>query len=86
MPHPIVVLVSRHALALTALFSWAVLAVSLGLQWGLDLVPRPMCIVQRYCRIALAITAARQSLLQWNPPEFAFWFGSLPRNNLNFSV
>ncbi len=97
MPHPIVVLVSRHALALTALFSWAVLAVSLGLQWGLDLVPCPMCIVQRYCLISLALTASlawilrrpfpayiaivaaglgaftagRQSLLQWNPPEFA---------------
>ena len=43
----LVVFVSRHALVLTALFSWAVLAVSLGLQWGLDLVPCPMCIVQR---------------------------------------
>lgn len=68
------------------------------MQWGLDLVPCPMCIVQRYCIMALAIlaslawiarkgtrplaymalffagfgafTAARQSFLQWNPPEF----------------
>ena len=92
----IVAFVSRHALALTAFFSWTVLAASLALQWSLDLVPCPMCIVQRYCLMGLAIvvsiawafrrafsvylamvfaalgafTAARQSLLQWNPPEF----------------
>ncbi len=85
-------------LPIVAVFSWLVLGASLAMQWGLDLVPCPMCIVQRYAIMALAVlatlawatrkgsrpltyaallfagfgafTAARQSLLQWNPPEF----------------
>ena len=89
-------IISHHfLLRCVALTAWFVLAVSLALQWSLNLVPCPMCIVQRYCTIGLAIftsaalfnkrwalytsllfaglgafTAARQSLLQWNPPEF----------------
>ena len=89
---------SARFLPIVAIFSWLVLGASLAMQWGLDLVPCPMCIVQRYCIMALAIlaslawatrkgtrpfayaalffagfgafTAARQSFLQWNPPEF----------------
>jgi hypothetical protein len=88
MPLPFVVFVSRHALVLTALFSWRYSRSPWACNgaWTSFLAPCASCSVQRYCRIALAITAARQSLLQWNPPEFAFRFGSLPRNNLNFSV
>lgn len=88
----------RTLTALVAGLAWTILFISLGMQWTLDLTPCPMCIVQRYCIMALAITtslalllpriqtwllavaflftglgaftAARQSLLQWNPPEF----------------
>lgn len=84
-----------HLLPAVAIAAWTVLAISLALQWSLGMVPCPMCIVQRYCIMALAIfttlalfhqrwsvfvaiafacmgafTAARQSFLQWNPPEF----------------
>ena len=86
----------RVLLPTVAMAAWLVLAVSLAMQWSLGLVPCPMCIVQRYCIMALAVfatvalckpkrwplygatafaamgafTAARQSFLQWNPPEF----------------
>lgn len=85
----------RFVLPAIALLAWLVLATSLAMQWSLGLVPCPMCIVQRYCIMGLAIfatlaafkqrwslypalaftalgafTAARQSFLQWNPPEF----------------
>lgn len=85
----------RVLLPITAIAAWLVLGASLALQWRFDLVPCPMCIVQRYCIIGLAVftslalfnnrwplytalgfsglgafTAARQSFLQWYPPEF----------------
>lgn len=78
------------------------MAFGMYLQYYLELEPCPMCIVQRYCLIAVgvfallgslkpstagwwksfawlavlfagfgAFTAARQSWLQWYPPEFA---------------
>ena len=78
------------------------MAFGMYLQHVVGLEPCPMCIVQRYCLIAVgvlallgslkpstagwwksfgglallfsafgAFTAARQSWLQWNPPEFA---------------
>lgn len=83
-------------IALTAL---ALLAFGLYLQHGVGLVPCPMCIVQRYALVGVAVvalvgwrcraprwqavlalvlalkaafgafTAARQSWLQWYPPE-----------------
>lgn len=89
----------RLVLALIATVSVALLAFGLYLQLVVGLEPCPMCIVQRYALILVALvagiaacfkgrgwiiggaigmgafaafgafTAARQSWLQWNPPE-----------------
>lgn len=92
----------RRTLALIFVACAAMMAFGMYLQYGVGLEPCPMCIVQRYCLIAVgvlallgslkpstagwwksfgglallfsafgAFTAARQSWLQWNPPEFA---------------
>jgi len=91
----------RRTLALISLVCLGMLAFGLYLQHVVGLEPCPMCIVQRYALIALAVlaglaslrggalwwrlwgvlallfagfgafTAARQSWLQWYPPEFA---------------
>ena len=92
----------RRTLALIFLACAGMMAFGLYLQYHLELEPCPMCIVQRYCIIAVgvfallgamkpstagwwksfawlavlfagfgAFTAARQSWLQWYPPEFA---------------
>ncbi|MNZ91657.1 Disulfide bond formation protein B [compost metagenome] len=91
----------RRVLALISATCVAMLAFGMYLQYGLGLEPCPMCIVQRYALIAVALftglaslragrgwwlgwgalsllsagfgafVAARQSWLQWNPPEFA---------------
>jgi len=91
----------RRVLALTALACVAMLAFGLYLQHVVGLEPCPMCIVQRYALVLVAIAAgvsasfrsrgahlagaalmvlfsgfgafvaARQSWLQWNPPEIA---------------
>ncbi len=91
----------RRTLALVSLACLAMLAFGMYLQHVVGLEPCPMCIVQRYCLIAVALftglacikaqtwwwktctavallfagfgafTAARQTWLQWNPPEFA---------------
>ena len=93
--------VPRRVLALVCAVCVAMLAFGLYLQHGVGLEPCPMCIVQRYALILVAIsaglaclrgqkgwintwtvlallasgfgafTAARQSWLQWYPPEFA---------------
>lgn len=90
----------RRVLALVSTACIAMLAFGLYLQYGTGLEPCPMCIVQRYALIALAVltglaalvgpamvragiiavamvasgfgafVAARQSWLQWYPPEF----------------
>lgn len=92
---------SRRVLLLTAATCVAMLAFGAYLQHGLGLEPCPMCIVQRYALLLVAITtgiaslregrgwqmgwsvagllaadfgaftAARQSWLQWYPPEVA---------------
>ena len=92
---------SRRVLALMAAACVAMLAFGAYLQHGLGLEPCPMCIVQRYALVLVAIatglaslrsakgwqmgwagaallaagfgafTAARQSWLQWYPPEIA---------------
>lgn len=89
----------RKVLGLVALACVAMLAFGLYLQHGVGLEPCPMCIVQRYAMILVAVlagigafvarpglrnglvlgagafavfgafTAARQSWLQWFPPE-----------------
>ncbi|MBN9371476.1 disulfide bond formation protein B [Hydrogenophaga sp. YM1] len=89
----------RRVLALIAAVSVALLAFGMYLQHVVGLEPCPMCIVQRYALILVAVlagvaaclrspvarasgvslmglfaafgafTAARQSWLQWNPPE-----------------
>ena len=89
----------RRLLALIAAASVAMLAFGMYLQLVVGLEPCPMCIVQRYALILVAVcaglaavfggrgarqigvglmglfaafgafTAARQSWLQWNPPE-----------------
>ena len=89
----------RRLLALTAGVCVALLAFGLYLQHGVGLEPCPMCIVQRYALVLVAIVAgvsalsarrnllitgasllvllsgfgafvaARQSFLQWYPPE-----------------
>jgi protein dithiol:quinone oxidoreductase len=89
----------RRILALVAAACVAMLAFGLYLQHVVGLEPCPMCIVQRYALVAVALvaglsamlngrvarqggialmglfavlgafTAARQSWLQWNPPE-----------------
>lgn len=89
----------RRVLGLVALACVAMLAFGLYLQHGVGLEPCPMCIVQRYAMILVAVlaglgaalgsprarsvtivlagmfaaggafTAARQSWLQWFPPE-----------------
>lgn len=89
----------RLVLALIAAVSVAMLAFGMYLQHVVGLEPCPMCIVQRYALILVAVlaglaalfghrvarnvgvgamglfaafgafTAARQSWLQWNPPE-----------------
>jgi disulfide bond formation protein DsbB len=89
----------RLVLALIAALSVALLAFGMYLQLVVGLEPCPMCIVQRYALILVALvagvaacfkgrawlyggaigmgvfaafgafTAARQSWLQWNPPE-----------------
>jgi disulfide bond formation protein DsbB len=89
----------RRALALISLACLAMLAFGLYLQLVVGLEPCPMCIVQRYALVLVAVwtglastsrgrllrgtgivlalvfavggayTAARQSLLQWHPPE-----------------
>ncbi len=94
LPHP-----PRRILALIAAACAAMLAFGLYLQHVVGLEPCPMCIVQRYALVAVALvaglsallkgrvarhsgvalmgllavfgafTAARQSWLQWNPPE-----------------
>ncbi|GAB2711904.1 disulfide bond formation protein B [Comamonas sediminis] len=92
----------RRTLALIFVACAAMMAFGMYLQHVVGLEPCPMCIVQRYCLIAVgvfallgslkpstagwwksfgglallfsafgAFTAARQSWLQWNPPEFA---------------
>ena len=91
----------RRALALVSAICVAMLAFGLYLQHVVGLDPCPMCIVQRYALVGVAITtglaslkpqtlwiklwsllalllagfgaftAARQSWLQWNQPEFA---------------
>jgi protein dithiol:quinone oxidoreductase len=91
----------RRVLALTALACVAMLAFGLYLQHVVGLEPCPMCIVQRYALVLVAIVAAvtamakskgllvtgslltlliagfgafvaaRQSFLQWYPPEEA---------------
>ena len=91
----------RRVLAFVALACVAMLAFGLYLQHVVGLEPCPMCIVQRYALILVAIAAAiasafkgrsahlvgsalavvfaaggafvaaRQSFLQWYPPEFA---------------
>jgi disulfide bond formation protein DsbB len=91
----------RRVLALVAVACVAMLAFGLYLQHGVGLEPCPMCIVQRYALILVAIVtgltafadkkglqmtgsfatlllagfgafvAARQSFLQWFPPEEA---------------
>jgi disulfide bond formation protein DsbB len=91
----------RRVLALIAVACVAMLAFGLYLQHVVGLEPCPMCIVQRYALILVAVaaavaaalkargahlagsalvllfsgfgafTAARQSWLQWHPPEFA---------------
>jgi len=91
----------RKILALVCAACVAMLAFGLYLQHVVGLEPCPMCIVQRYALIALAVfalvgalmqatggrktaavlgvlaagfgafVAARQSFLQWYPPEFA---------------
>ncbi|MGJ7544180.1 disulfide bond formation protein B [Variovorax sp. LT1R16] len=90
----------RRALALICLACVAMLAFGMYLQHVVGLEPCPMCIVQRYALVLLAVftglaalsgkpvvqktaaalalvtavggayTAARQSWLQWYPPEF----------------
>ena len=91
----------RRVLALVSAVCVAMLAFGLYLQHSVGLEPCPMCIVQRYALIMVAVsaglaclrgqkgwitgwavlallasgfgafTAARQSWLQWFPPEFA---------------
>ena len=91
----------RRVLALTAVVCVAMLAFGLYLQHVVGLEPCPMCIVQRYALVLVAIVsgltaigkskgvliggsaltlivagfgafvAARQSFLQWYPPEIA---------------
>ena len=91
----------RRTLALIALASVALLAFGMYLQHVQGLEPCPMCIVQRYALVLVAViaglasargqkgwwkswsvlaliasgfgafVAARQSWLQWYPPEFA---------------
>lgn len=91
----------RRVLALVSAACVAMLAFGMYLQYGVGLEPCPMCIVQRYALILIAITAgvaslrsqkgwwmgwgslavlaagfgafvaARQSWLQWYPPEIA---------------
>ena len=91
----------RRLLALISAACVGLLAFGMYLQYGVGLEPCPMCIVQRYALIAVAVftglasaragmgwrvswsvlalafagfgafTAARQSWLQWFPPEFA---------------
>jgi disulfide bond formation protein DsbB len=91
----------RRILALVAFLCVAMLAFGLYLQHVVGLEPCPMCIVQRYAMVLVAIVAAvaaclksrgahlvasglvvvlsgfgafvaaRQSWLQWNPPEIA---------------
>lgn len=91
----------RRVLALVSLGCVALLAFGLYLQHAVGLEPCPMCIVQRYMLVLIAIVAgstaatnkkgllitgsgllvllsgsgafvaARQSWLQWYPPEFA---------------
>ncbi len=91
----------RRVLALICAACVAMLAFGMYLQYGVGLEPCPMCIVQRYALIGVALftglaslkasrcwwlggsvlallsagfgafVAARQSWLQWNPPEFA---------------
>lgn len=91
----------RRVLALISAVCVAMLAFGMYLQYGQGLEPCPMCIVQRYALIGVAIftglaslrggrgwwlgwgglallsagfgafVAARQSWLQWNPPEIA---------------
>src|SRR5438445_12842064 len=93
--------VPRRVLALVSLACVAMLAFGLYLQHVVGLEPCPMCIVQRYAMVLVAIiaaltafmknraawvggavlvllfsgfgafVAARQSWLQWNPPEIA---------------
>ncbi|KQP02242.1 disulfide bond formation protein B [Pseudorhodoferax sp. Leaf265] len=91
----------RTVLALVSLFCIALLGFGLYLQHGLGLEPCPMCIVQRYALVLVAVVAgltamlrsrgahlagglltlliagfgafvaARQTWLQWYPPEIA---------------
>lgn len=93
--------VPRRVLALVSAVCVLLLAFGLYLQHGVGLEPCPMCIVQRYALVLVAIVsgltafarskgllitgasllvllsgfgafvAARQSWLQWYPPEFA---------------
>ena len=90
---------TRRWLALVSVGCAGLLAYGLYLQHAVGLVPCPMCIVQRYALVLVALiagvsaffqrgfwqtgglvkmglvagfgafVAARQSLLQWNPPE-----------------
>ena len=90
----------RRVLALISVACIAMLGFGMYLQYAVGLEPCPMCIVQRYALIGVALftglasargqkgwwmtltalallaagfgafVAARQSWLQWNPPEF----------------
>ncbi len=91
----------RRVLALLSVGCWAMLAFGLYLQHSLGLNPCPMCIVQRYALVFVAVSAAltaatsnkslqlwgwavlllesgfgafvaaRQTWLQWYPPQIA---------------
>lgn len=110
----------RRILALVCLASVALLAFGLYLQHVVGLEPCPMCIVQRYALILVAVstgvasirgtkgwifgwsalallasgfgafTAARQSWLQWYPPEFATcgrdFYGMIENYSLSRSI
>ena len=110
----------RRVLALIALACVALLAFGMYLQHVQGLEPCPMCIVQRYALVGVAIfaglaslrgqkawlmgwgvlallmsgfgafTAARQSWLQWYPPEFAScgrdFYGMIENYSLSRSI
>jgi disulfide bond formation protein DsbB len=80
---PVLALFDRHPRRLLTLVSVGcvgLLAFGIYLQHVVGLEPCPMCIVQRYALILVALmagvaalggafVAARQTWLQWNPPE-----------------
>ena len=110
----------RRVLALISLVCVALLAFGMYLQHVQGLEPCPMCIVQRYALVLVAVfaglaslrtqkgwwmgwsvlallmsgfgafTAARQSWLQWYPPEFAScgrdFYGMIENYSLSRSI